>query len=410
MPDFAQSGPITTLHDLDTVCSDRLRETLRRAVRNYPIGLVLPLTASDMHAAPFTNIMEQLAGADYVDTTVLVLNRTESVDDYRKAVQLLAPMGERARVLWTDGPRGQAALEQLKQAGFDINQPGKGRAVWFAFGYLLADPRVKAFVLQDGDIVDYDDSMLVRLCLPMAHPGMDFDFCKAYYARCTTKMHGRVVRLLVVPMLRALISVMGSDPYLVFLRSFRYPLAGEFAVTSTLARSNRIPCDWGLEVGTLAEVFRNTSPKRVAQVDLARHYEHKHQVLDVEQANAGLMKMASDILANIVRTLTSRGMVFNRGHFNTLRAAYLRLAQDAIRQYDADSLMNGLEYDRHAEELAIEAFAELITGTGDAVHDDPFGRPALPTWTRVVTALPDFPLTLREIAAADLAEYGDQGN
>ena len=193
MPDFAQSGPITTLHDLDTVCSDRLRETLRRAVRNYPIGLVLPLTASDMHAAPFTNIMEQLAGADYVDTTVLVLNRTESVDDYRKAVQLLAPMGERARVLWTDGPRGQAALEQLKQAGFDINQPGKGRAVWFAFGYLLADPRVKAFVLQDGDIVDYDDSMLVRLCLPMAHPGMDFDFCKAYYARCTNKMHGRVV-------------------------------------------------------------------------------------------------------------------------------------------------------------------------------------------------------------------------
>lgn len=406
MPDFAQSGPITTLHDLGTVCNDRLRSTLRRAVKNYPIGLVLPLTASDMRAAPFPRIMEQLATADYIDTTVLVLNRADSVDDYREAVRLLAPMGPKAQVLWTDGPRGQAALEQLTEAGFDLTQPGKGRAVWFAFGYLLADPGVKAFVLQDGDIVDYDDSMLVRLCLPMAHPGMDFDFCKAYYARCTTKMHGRVVRLLVVPMLRALISVMGNDPYLVFMRSFRYPLAGEFAVTSTLARSNRIPCDWGLEVGTLAEVFRNTSPKRIAQVDLAQHYEHKHQPLDIQQADAGLMKMASDILANIVRTLTSRGMVFTRGHFNTLRAAYLRLAQDAIRQYDADSLMNGLEYDRHAEELAIEAFAELITGTGDAVHADPFGRPALPTWTRVITALPDFPQQLREIAAADLAEYG----
>ncbi|MCA9235840.1 MAG: glycosyl transferase [Planctomycetales bacterium] len=406
MPDFAQSGPITTLHDLDTVCGDRLRETLRRAVRQYPIGLVLPLTAADMRAAPFQNIMSQLATADYIDSTVLVLNRAESVEDYREAVRLIEPMGSRAQVLWTDGARGQAALEELKTAGFDVSQPGKGRAVWFAFGYLLADPRVKAFVLQDGDIVDYEDSMLVRLCLPMAHPGMDFDFCKAYYARCTTKMHGRVVRLLLVPVLRALINVMGNDPYLVFLRSFRYPLAGEFAITSTLARSNRIPCDWGLEVGTLAEVFRNTSPKRIAQVDLARHYEHKHQPLDIDEATAGLMKMASDILANIVRTLTSRGMVFGRGHFNTLRAAYLRLAQDAIRQYDADSLMNGLTYDRHSEELAIEAFAKLITKTGDAVHDDPFGRPALPTWTRVVTALPDFPQQLRDIAADDLAEFG----
>ena len=119
-----------------------------------------------------------------------------------------------------------------------------------------------------------------------------------------------------------------------------------------------------------------------------------------------LLKAKLGIVDAIVRTLTSRGMVFGRGHFNTLRAAYLRLAQDAIRQYDADSLMNGLTYDRHSEELAIEAFAKLITKTGDAVHDDPFGRPALPTWTRVVTALPDFPQQLRDIAADDLAEFG----
>ncbi len=406
MPDFAQIGPITTLHDLGTVKSERLEETLRRAVKNYPIGLVLPITASDMRADPFQNIVNQLATADYIDTSVIVLNRADSVDDYKEAIRRLKPMGDRAKLLWTDGPRGQGALAELTEAGFDLSELGKGRAVWFAFGYLLADPKIKAFVLQDGDIVGFDTDMLVRLCLPMAHPGMDFDFCKAYYARCTTKMHGRVVRLLLVPMLRALISVMGHDPYLVFMRSFRYPLAGEFAVTSTLARSNRIPCDWGLEVGTLAEVFRNTSPKRIAQVDLACHYEHKHQELNLEDPNAGLMKMAGDILANLFRTLTSRGIVFSHGHFNTIRAAYLRIAQDAIRQYDGDSLMNGLTYDRHGEEQAIEAFAELITTTGDKVLHDPFGVPALPTWTRVATALPDFSSRLREIAEEDLDEYG----
>lgn len=406
MPDFAQRGPITTLHDLGIATSQQLETLLREAVRDCPIGLVLPITASDMRAAPFGQIVEKLAAADYVDTTCVVLNRAESEDDYREARKRLAPLGDRAKLLWTDGPRGEAARRDLDDAGFAVNTPGKGRAVWFAFGFLLADPNLQAFVLQDGDIENYDNDMLVRLALPMAHPGMDFHFCKAYYARCTNRMHGRVVRLLVVPLLRALISVMGNDPYLVFLRSFRYPLAGEFAVSSQLARSNRIPCDWGLEVGTLSEVFRNSSPKRVAQVDIARLYDHKHQPLSLDNKNAGLMKMARDILANIIRTLASRGMVFGKGHFITIRSAYLRLAQDAIRQYHADSLMNGLEYDRHSEELAVDGFAELITETGDAVHADPSGQPSLPTWTRVLTAMPDFPRRLREIADEDLAEFG----
>lgn len=406
MPDFAQRGPITTLHDLSTVKADELEALLRESVGKYPIGLVLPVTASDMRAAPFAKITAKLAEADYIDTTVVVLNRTESVDDYREMLRLVAPIGERAQVLWTDGPRGAAALGDLQSAGFEVSVPGKGRAVWFAFGHLLADPNLKAFVLQDGDIENYDNEMLVRLSLPMAHAGMDFDFCKAFYARCTTKMHGRVVRLLVTPMLRSLISVMGNDPYLVFLRSFRYPLAGEFAITSTLARSNRIPCDWGLEVGTLAEVFRNTSPKRVCQVDIARLYDHKHQPMSIEDPSTGLMKMASDILRNLFRTLASRGMVFGSGHFISLRSAYLRLAQDAIRQYHADSLMNGLDYDRHSEEQAIESFAELITQTGEVLSKDPSGEPALPTWTRVLTAYPDFPQRLRQIAADDKQEYG----
>ncbi|TWT89060.1 Glucosyl-3-phosphoglycerate synthase [Pseudobythopirellula maris] len=406
MPDFAQRGPITTIHDLGTATPEALEERLRRAVKKHAIGLVLPVTASDMRAAPFANIVEHLAGADYLDSSVIVLNRTEDPADYREAVRLVSPMGPRARVLWTDGPRGQEALAELADAGFDVSVPGKGRAVWFAFGYLLADPNVKAFVLEDGDIENYDNDMLVRLCLPMAHPGMDFDFCKAFYARCTDRMHGRVVRLLMTPVLRALISVMGNDPYLVFLRSFRYTLAGEFAISATLARSNRIPCDWGLEVGTLAEVYRNTSAKRVCQVDIARIYDHKHQPMSLEDKTSGLMKMASDILRNLFRTLASRGMVFGRGHFIALRAAYLRIAQDAIRQYHADSLMNALNYDRHSEEQAIEAFAELITATGEAVNDDPSGSAALPTWTRVVTTLPDFQQRLRQIAEDDLAEYG----
>ncbi len=406
MADFSQDGPITTIHDLDTVKPGELEQRLNKATAKYPLGLILPLTASDMRAEPFPAIIDQLAKTEFLDTIVVVLNRADSPEDYRQCRDLLRPLGDCAHLLWTDGPRGQALNDELVSYGFNVSVPGKGLAVWTAFGYLQADPKLKAFVLHDCDIVDYHRDILVRLSLPMAEPSLDFDFCKAYYARCSDRMHGRVVRLLLTPVLKALISVLGSDDFLVYLQSFRYPLAGEFAVTSSLAKSNRIPSDWGLEVGTLAEVFRNTSPKRCCQIDIGRTYEHKHQELSLGDASKGLMKMAADILTSIYRTLASRGIVFQTGHFISLRAAYLRAAQDAIRQYHADAVLNSLRYDRHEEEQAIEGFAQLIIEAGNLYQSDPAGTASMPTWSRVITALPDFPLRLREQATADAAEYG----
>jgi glucosyl-3-phosphoglycerate synthase len=174
---------------------------------------------------------------------------------------------------------------------------------------------------------------------------------------------------------------------------------------SNLARSNRIPCDWGLEVGTLAEVFRNTSVKRVCQVDICRQYEHKHQSLSLDDPGRGLMKMAVDILTSIFRTLASMGTVLQPGHFITLRSAYLRSAQDAIRHYHADALMNGLHFDRHEEEQAVEGFARQIVVAGEIFQREPAGGEAIPNWVRVVSAFPDFPQQLRQAAEEDLQEF-----
>ncbi|MFV2070701.1 MAG: glycosyl transferase [Pirellulales bacterium] len=405
MTDFAQHGVITTLHDLETVATEHLETLLEESTGDNKLGLVLPVTASDMRAAPFARIIDALVDCRYIDQIVVVLGVAPEVDDYRATRTIVDRLGSRGRVLWTDGARCQQMYETLTEAGFLLNVPGKGRSVWTAFGYLLADPRIKAFVLHDCDIVNYDRAMLARLCLPMAHPSLDFEFCKAYYARCTDRMHGRVVRLLVAPLLEALAATLGPDPFVDFLSGFRYPLAGEFAVTSTLARSNRIPSDWGLEVGTLAEVFRNTSIKRVCQVDICRQYEHKHQSLSLDDTSKGLMKMATDILTTLLRTLASRGRVFHPGHFVTLRSSYLRHAQDAIRKYHADALINGLAFDRHAEEHAVEGFARQIRVAGDAFQEDPSGGEAISNWARVVAALPDFPRRLRDVASADAQQW-----
>ena len=83
----------------------------------------------------------------------------------------------------------------------------------------------------------------------MAHPHLAFEFCKGYYARVTDRMHGRVTRLFITPLIRSMLDMAPGAPFLRFLDSFRYALAGEFAMDINLARVNRIPADWGLEVG-----------------------------------------------------------------------------------------------------------------------------------------------------------------
>ena len=218
-------------------------------------------------------------------------------------------------------------------------------------------------------------------------------------------MYGRVARLLMTPLIRALISMLGHIQFLVYLDSFRYPLSGEFAITAMLARSNRIPSDWGLEIGTLAEVFRNTSTRRVCQVDLYREYEHKHQSLSREDPRRGLICMARDILMTVFRTLASMGIVFQPGFFITLRSAYLRAAQDSIRQYHANALINHLSFDRHDEEIAIEGFASQIMVAGEAFQQDPAGGEAIPNWVRVLSAFPDFPQQLHQAVVEDAQEF-----
>jgi len=405
MADFFQHGLIATIHDLGTIQRDRLERTLERFAVNCQVGLVLPVTAGDMRADPFARIMDELAAVRWVQHVVVVLGVAPEVDDFREALAKARALGDRARVLWTDGPRTQGLYQQLSDAGLGVTTGGKGRSVWTAFGYLLADPRLEIFALHDCDIVNYDREMLARLCLPLVHPSLDFEFCKAYYARVTDRMHGRVVRLLVSPLLSALIALLGHERFLVYLESFRYPLSGEFAVTANLARSNRIPSDWGLEVGTLAEVYRNTSLKRICQVDVCRQYEHKHQSLSLEDPSKGLMKMAVDILTSIFRTLASMGTVLGPGHFTTLRSAYLRSAQDAIRHYHADAMMNGLQFDRHEEEQAVEGFARQIARAGELFQSEPAGGEAIPNWVRVLSAFPDFPQQLRQAAEQDRQEF-----
>jgi glucosyl-3-phosphoglycerate synthase len=229
---------------------------------------------------------------------------------------------------------------------------------------------------------------------------MNYDYCKGYYSRVTDRLHGRATRLLVTPLIRSLEKIIGYIPILTFFDSFRYPLAG-FAMDLDLARLIRIPGDWGIEVGVLAEVYRNTSLRRICQVDIAENYEHKHQDLSPEDASKGLYKMCVDICKSIFRTLASEGIVFSDGFFKTLVATYVNTAQDMLKRYEDDAAINSLFFDRHEESLAVETFTNGIRKAAEIITEDPLGVPLISSWDRVTSAIPDILGKLLDAVEAD---------
>jgi glucosyl-3-phosphoglycerate synthase len=404
MSDFQQSGPISTLHLLGERSLWDIEKEIEEASRVRPIALVLPCLISEMDGSALKVIMSALESVSYL-REILVTLGPATEEDFRRACEYFAPLhreGRRVRIIWNDGDRMQSLYEEIREAGLSPGPHGKGRSAWSAYGYVVARGESYIIALHDCDIISYTRNLLNRLVYPTVMPDLDYEFCKGYYSRVTDRMHGRVTRLLLTPLIGALTEILGPLPLLQYFRSFRYPLSGEFSMVADLARVNRIPADWGLEVGVLAEIFRNCSLNRVCQVELCANYDHKHQDLSEGDPARGLNKMAIDVCSTIFRTLCSSGVVFGSGFFNALRATYLREAQDLMVMYHADARVNGLQYDRHAESTAFETFAEAIHLAGESIETDPLGTPLISNWNRVFSAIPDF--------AAKLVEYVDADN
>ena len=400
MADFYQTGLVTTLHRLRDNGFERLERELERFSETSPIALVLPALYSEFENPAMRRIIGDLAGARYLSRIVVTLTRATEAE-FRHARSLFRGFPQQVTFLWIDSERIQSLFRLLDQRGLTAGADGKGRSCWLSYGYLLAAGDCDVIALHDCDIVNYDRLMLARLCYPVANPNLSFEFCKGFYARVTDRMHGRVTRLFMTPLVRAMEDMAPQATFLKFLGSFRYPLAGEFAMKAALARVNRIPGDWGLEVGMLAEVFRNCAAARVCQVDLADNYEHKHQDLSAEDRTRGLRRMALDVAKTLFRTVAGEGVVFTRDHFRTLEVRYVRMAEDTIARYYADAMLNGLKFDRHSEELAVATFARSLREAAEEFIAEPLSATLIPNWNRVAAAIPEFFDLLLEAAAID---------
>lgn len=385
--DFQQEL-ITTIHDFGGEVSD-LESRLRELQEDCPMSVLIPALYEEFERPALAKIRDYLKRCDYVKVINIALGAKDA-EEYRKAVEFFAEMPQTVRVIWTDGPRIKSLLGTLGSEGLDLlSYKGKGWAVWIALG--IASLESNAIALHDADIITFNENIVPRLLYPIAERDFGIAYNKAYYTRLSLderRMQGRAVRLFVKPILESIRDVMGPYPYLQYLRSFRYPLAGEFALTSDLALNLRIPSNWGLEVGLLAEVYRNVAPKRVSQVDLG-YFDHKHKAVG-DSPSQGLQKMCLEILTTILRDLTeAEQVVINEGHKLATRVKYRRVAQNLIRKYFVDAKCNGIPYNRHIEEMSIELFEQVIPLSFEK-YAQGTSQNQLPDWTRILSVAPDF--------------------
>lgn len=408
MTDFHQNGFVPTLHDFNQRPLDDLENELKLFSGYRPMELILPSLFSELQGEALPNIVKHLSQVNYLNHIVIGLDRANR-DEFAHAVEFFKALNQPFTVLWNDGPRLQALHKELRDLNLGPAELGKGYNVWYCLGYILARGKAEAVALHDCDILTYDRRMLARLFYPVANPNFQFEFCKGYYPRIAdNKLNGRVSRLLVGPLLEAMERTLGPDEYFDFMKSFRYPLAGEFSFGKTLMPEIRIPFDWGLELGVLSEVQRNQASNRICQVDIASNYDHKHQDLSPDDAAAGLQRMSIDITKVLIRKLATKGYTFNQETFRTLKACYYRQALDTVDFYRADASINGLDYDLHSEEAAIELFAKNILDAGQIFLDSPLKAPFIPTWSRTISARPDFMMRFRKAVEEDNKEMGNR--
>lgn len=390
MGDFYQSGLVTTLHNLRIAEYNDIEKRLIKFSKKRPMALVIPSLYSELQGKALPEIINQLTEVPYLNEIIIGLDRANE-RQFKEAKEYFSRLPQNHRILWHDGPRLRKMDQQLKDHQIAPNQMGKGRNAWYCFGYLIAAERSEAIALHDADILTYDKNMLARLFYPVVDPTFNYRFCKGYYFRSDQeKLNGRVARLLVTPLLRALKKVFGQLPFLEYIDSFRYPLAGEFSMRTDVVKTIRIPSDWGLEVGILSEVERLNSTNRICQVEIADRYDHKHQPLSADDTTKGLSRMSMDIAKAIYLKLSQDGIVFSRSTFRSVKSTYNRIALEFVERYDSDAVLNGLIYNRHKEETTVDLFANNVYTAGIEVLENPDQGSFIPSWKRIKSALPGY--------------------
>lgn len=374
MTDFSQNRlRITTFHILD---QDRrhLHNQLRLRSKWNKTVLIVPLLASEYmdpeNRPVLKNILRQLSEIRYLSAIIFGLDGA-SEENALELRDLIRKQGlKNSLIQWNDGPGFKSIYARLNEAGFNIQEPGKGKNMFVSFGIAIA-LGAESIGLIDADIRTFHRVQLERLFYPVVVLG--YDFSKAYYARIKEGvLFGRVKRLLLDPLLLSLKRKFTETQeekmlrLIDFLLGFSYQLSGEVVMHVDLLKRMRFATNWGVEIFTLIEVYRKASS--AAQVMFTEQpFDHKHQNVSAGDQTKGLNRMAVDVVTTLMNALViEEGLEISDTFFRDLAITYRAVAEELIKKYSDDSSFNNLKYDRDAEEMLVkDVFQHSILHAGE---------------------------------------------
>ncbi|MGD8877999.1 MAG: hypothetical protein PVH75_09615, partial [Syntrophobacterales bacterium] len=272
--------------------------------------LVLPLLVTEFtekqNRPVFENIVKHLSTVEYLSHIIFGLDGASN-EEAKELAEILKSHGLTNFLIQHNKGSGFTSIyEKLSEAGFGLDEPGKGRNMFLSFGIALA-LGAECIGVVDADIRTFDRKMIDRLFYPVVV--LNYQFSKAFYARLRDdQLYGRAKRLLLDPLLIALkrkFTDTQEDKVLRivdFLLNFHYQLSGEVAFENSLLRRMHFATNWGVEIFTLIEVYRKANT--IAQVEvLEGPYDHKHQPISVEDGSRGIHKMGVDIVTTLLSAL-----------------------------------------------------------------------------------------------------------
>lgn len=150
---------------------------------------------------------------------------------------------------------------------------GKGNVLWAS----LVVNRSDYLVWIDGDLVSFEPGWIPRLLVPLLlDPAVGL--VKPCYRRPTdTGGGGRTTELVARPLLSL---------YYPELAVLDQPLAGEYAVRTSMAEQLPFVQGWGVEIALLIDMAERFGTEAIAQIDLGlrEHRHHPLQALSVQAA------------------------------------------------------------------------------------------------------------------------------
>lgn len=322
---------ITTIHQL----TERSPGTGDRE-----FAAVVPMHGRELADASALEVVETIGSLGPELLVIPARGPPEAIRSFERSLdQTDCPV----ELLWCNASGVEHRINELRLA-----PGGKGMDVWLATGIAALEAEVVCVV--DADVETLTPVQIARLLAPIDD---DIAFSKAYYARVEDgRLYGRLFRLLIKPLLASL-SAHSDDPLIEFLDSFRYALAGEFAVRSDVVREWTFPVDMGLEMGLLGEAYRDLGFGGCAQVDFG-YYRHQHRPIT---GSNGLEKMAPEVVGALVDVIARYG---RDGWSDAAVKDYREHAHRYINAYQLDARLNGLSYDIEAEHEQVDRYHHAV--------------------------------------------------